>query len=284
MTTSKGGCPLHLQHGEETQTQHMEAPRWFPDELAHAGDEHLDLEYVQDYDRKAGTDSAEDMALFRDLGLNETHTLVDLGAGTGTLALAASPLCRRVIAVDVSAAMLAILKEKAERLGIKNIECVKSGFLTYEHRGESADFVYSRNALHHLPDFWKALALERISSILRPGACCASTISSSPSIRARPSTSSKSGLQMRQNTPSAVGRVLKSRRMSARNTSPSAGFSSRCSSGWASRFRTRATTLRGPTQHTLASRPGNTGCHAEWPWLDTDRSWHDFPSFPPYVG
>jgi ubiquinone/menaquinone biosynthesis C-methylase UbiE len=169
MTTSKGGCPLHLQHGEETQTQHMEAPRWFPDELAHAGDEHLDLEYVQDYDRKAGTDSAEDMALFRDLGLNETHTLVDLGAGTGTLALAASPLCRRVIAVDVSAAMLAILKEKAERLGIKNIECVKSGFLTYEHRGESADFVYSRNALHHLPDFWKALALERISSILRPG-------------------------------------------------------------------------------------------------------------------
>jgi SAM-dependent methyltransferase len=65
--------------------------------------------------------------------------------------------------------MLAILKEKAERLGIENIECVRGGFLTYEHRGEPADFVYSRNALHHLPDFFKALALNRIASILRPG-------------------------------------------------------------------------------------------------------------------
>jgi hypothetical protein len=29
--------------------------------------------------------------------------------------------------------------------------------------------VYTRNALHRLPDFWKALALERIASLLRPG-------------------------------------------------------------------------------------------------------------------
>jgi ubiquinone/menaquinone biosynthesis C-methylase UbiE len=147
----------------------MEAPRWFPDELAHAGDEHLDPEYVQGYDSKAGMDPTEDVALLRDLGLNETHTLVDLGTGTGTLALAAALFCRRVVAVDVSAEMLTLLEEKAERLGIKNIECVRGGFLTYEHRGEPADFVYSRNALHHLPDFFKALALERIASILRPG-------------------------------------------------------------------------------------------------------------------
>jgi hypothetical protein len=65
--------------------------------------------------------------------------------------------------------MLTLLKGKAQRLGIKNIECVKSCFLTYEHRGEPADFVYSRNALHHLPGFFKALAPERISSIIRPG-------------------------------------------------------------------------------------------------------------------
>jgi hypothetical protein len=29
--------------------------------------------------------------------------------------------------------------------------------------------VYSRNALHQLPDFWKALALDRIALMLRPG-------------------------------------------------------------------------------------------------------------------
>lgn len=147
----------------------MNAPRWFPDELAHAGDEHLDPEYVSGYDRKAGTNPAEDVALLRDLGLDETRTLVDLGAGTGTLALAAAPFSRRVVAVDASPQMLSRLREKSERLGIGNVECVQGGFLTYEHRGESADFVYSRNALHHLSDFWKALALERIASVLGPG-------------------------------------------------------------------------------------------------------------------
>jgi ubiquinone/menaquinone biosynthesis C-methylase UbiE len=147
----------------------MKSPCWFPDELAQAGDEHLDPEYVLGYDRKAGADPTEDVSLLRDLGLNETHTLVDLGTGTGALALAAAPLCRRVVAVDVSDAMLTLLKDKTQRLGIKNIECVQGGFLTYEHRGELADFVYSRNALHHLPDFFKALALERIASMLRPG-------------------------------------------------------------------------------------------------------------------
>jgi SAM-dependent methyltransferase len=39
----------------------------------------------------------------------------------------------------------------------------------YEHRGAPADAVYSRFALHHLPDFWKAVAIGRIAQMLRPG-------------------------------------------------------------------------------------------------------------------
>ena len=46
---------------------------------------------------------------------------------------------------------------------------VQAGFLTYAHQGDPADVVYSRHALHHLPDFWKAVALARVSAILRPG-------------------------------------------------------------------------------------------------------------------
>jgi SAM-dependent methyltransferase len=133
----------------------METPRWFPDELAHAGEEHLDPEYVQGYNRKAATDPAADLALLRASGLNETSTLVDLGAGTGAFALAAAPHCRRVIAVDVSAPMLGLLREQAERRAIANVEGVRSGFLTYQHQGDPADFVYSRNALHHLPLCWR---------------------------------------------------------------------------------------------------------------------------------
>jgi SAM-dependent methyltransferase len=74
-----------------------------------------------------------------------------------------------VVAVDVSPVMLARLVEKLDRGDVSNVEAIESGFLTYEHRGEPADVVYSRFALHHLPDFWQAIALRRIADMLRPG-------------------------------------------------------------------------------------------------------------------
>ena len=147
----------------------MQRPGWSLNELAYAGNEHLDPEYVTAYDRKSDTDPTEDLTLLRTLELGETSVVVDLGAGTGTFALAAAPLCRRVVAVDVSSAMLAALSAKVEQLGLTNVEVVHAGLLSYEQRGAPADFLYSRNALHHLPDFWKALALKRAAGMLRPG-------------------------------------------------------------------------------------------------------------------
>src|SRR5712692_1952199 len=146
----------------------MQTPDWFLGELGYAGREHLDSDYVSGYDRKSETDPTDDVAWLRNLGLNETHTLVDIGAGTGTFALAAAPFCRRVVAVDVSPTMITLLREKAARQQIGNIEYAQQGFLTYQHQGEAADFVYSRHALHHLPDFWKVIALQRIASLLKP--------------------------------------------------------------------------------------------------------------------
>lgn len=143
-------------------------PGWWPDELAHAGEEHLDPGYVSTYDRKSANDPSAEVALLRGLGLNETSTVVDLGAGTGTFAFAIAPYCRRVVAVDVSPAMLAAMSARATQQGVSNLEPVRGGFLSYRHEGEPADFVYSRNALHHLPDFWKVVALTRIAGMLRP--------------------------------------------------------------------------------------------------------------------
>jgi ubiquinone/menaquinone biosynthesis C-methylase UbiE len=143
-------------------------PSWTVDELAHAGPEHLDPVFVATYDQKSGTEPTEDIAWLRRYGLNAASTLVDLGAGTGTFALAVAPLCRRVVAVDVSSAMLELVHRRAGEAGLNNIECVSAGFLSYEHQGPAADFVCTRNALHHLPDFFKAIALERIARMLRP--------------------------------------------------------------------------------------------------------------------
>jgi ubiquinone/menaquinone biosynthesis C-methylase UbiE len=147
----------------------MDRRSWVVDELAHAGRENLDAGHVARYDGKEDGGAAEEVAALRAAGLGADATVVDMGAGTGQFALAAAAAVRRVLAVDVSPAMLERLRAKLRDSGIDNVECVAGGFLTYEHRGEPADLVYSRLALHHLPDFWKARALVRMAEMLKPG-------------------------------------------------------------------------------------------------------------------
>jgi SAM-dependent methyltransferase len=142
---------------------------WWLDELAHAGADHLDADYVAGYERKAGFDPSDDLDALRRHGFGSDSTIVDLGAGTGVFAIAAARLCRRVIAVDVSPAMTHALRARVDAFGLDNITVVEAGFLSYDHAGEPVGFVYTRNALHQLPDFWKAIALERIAGLLEPG-------------------------------------------------------------------------------------------------------------------
>jgi len=101
-------------------------------------------------------------------GLGPETTLVDLGAGTGLLALAAAPHCRRVVAVDPSPAMVEAGRARSSAAAA-GVEWVEAGFLTYEHAGEPPELVHSRNALHHLPDVWKGIALRRVATLLAPG-------------------------------------------------------------------------------------------------------------------
>jgi ubiquinone/menaquinone biosynthesis C-methylase UbiE len=95
--------------------------------------------------------------------------VVDLGAGTGRFALAAARRFGHVTAVDISPAMLDFLRQRAAAAAVTNLACVQAGFLSYQHAGPPADAVHTRNALHQLPDFWKAVALDRIRGMLRPG-------------------------------------------------------------------------------------------------------------------
>ncbi|CAA9589059.1 MAG: hypothetical protein AVDCRST_MAG86-4314 [uncultured Truepera sp.] len=142
---------------------------WWPDEITSVGRENLDADHVSRYDVKENAHATEELRLLKELGLNGHSEVVDIGAGTGQFTLAAASACARVIAVDISPVMLAALKAKVSASGLSNVEVVQAGFLTYEHRGRQADFVYSRYALHHLPDFWKAVALQRLRQVVRPG-------------------------------------------------------------------------------------------------------------------
>jgi SAM-dependent methyltransferase len=139
-------------------------PTWFLRERAHAGPEHLDAEYVAGYDAKTQLDLESSLELLRRHGLGAETTLVDLGCGTGLVAVAAASEARRVVGVDVSPAMLEVARSRSD-----DVEWVAAGFLTYEHQGDLPQLVHSRHALHHLPDFWKGVALARIHDLLAPG-------------------------------------------------------------------------------------------------------------------
>jgi ubiquinone/menaquinone biosynthesis C-methylase UbiE len=144
-------------------------PGWLLDEIANAGRENLDAGHVSRYDVKEDAGAAAEVLVVTGLGLTPDSVVVDIGAGTGQFTLAVAPTCARVVAVDVSPVMLTALRAKVARARLDNVEAVQAGFLTYEHQGSPADLVYSRYALHHLPDFWKGVALARLHGMLRPG-------------------------------------------------------------------------------------------------------------------
>jgi SAM-dependent methyltransferase len=142
---------------------------WLLDEGAHTGAEHLDEAFIAGFDRKQGyPDAGEDIAAFEAHGLDETSVVVDLGAGTGQFAIPAARRFCRVIAVDVSPAMVAALRAKADAGAGAGLTAECGGFLSFDP-GAAVDGVFTRHALHQIPDFWKAIALRRIADMLRPG-------------------------------------------------------------------------------------------------------------------
>jgi len=145
------------------------APGWLIDELSCAGRENLDAGHVARYDAKEDASAASEVALLENVGLTRDSLVLEFGAGTGQFSVKAAAACRRVIAVDVSDPMLDRLQAKVADAGVDNVEVSQAGFLTYEHVGDPADIIYSRYALHHLPDFWKAVALDRLRQMIRPG-------------------------------------------------------------------------------------------------------------------
>jgi len=147
-------------------------PEWLFDEAAHVGVDYADRGVVAGYDAQhEGFRDYEGEAekIVAALGLSEESTVLDMGCGTGGLSVGLARRCRHVYAVDVSQAMLDVLAGKLEALGLSNVTARPAGFLTYEHVGEAPDAVVANITLHHLPDFWKQIALCRLRDLLKPG-------------------------------------------------------------------------------------------------------------------
>jgi len=146
--------------------------RWLYDEHSAPGVNYSDPEVAEKYDETHNSlyDPLQQACETLDqIALTKDDILVDLGAGTGTLAIEAAKRCKQVYAVDISPDMLCYAKRKAEISEISNIDFIEAGFLTYEHKGDNPDVIVSLIALHHLPDFWKAVAIQRIYDLLKSG-------------------------------------------------------------------------------------------------------------------
>jgi len=93
--------------------------------------------------------------------------VADLGAGEGLLSELLARRCKKVIAVDNSAKIVAFGAKKAKRTGIKNLEFRLGDLQDPPLAPESVDLVVLSQALHHAEDPAKALAATH--RILRPG-------------------------------------------------------------------------------------------------------------------
>lgn len=145
---------------------------WLYDESKHVGVDYSQDENADYYDEQMDfRDYASEVSAFLDkAGINKPETMVaaDIGCGTGAFTIHAARRFKKVYAVDVSDAMQGIARHKATQEGMDNIEFVQAGFLRFQ-LPEQVDVVNTKWALHHLPDFWKQAALQRINDALRTG-------------------------------------------------------------------------------------------------------------------
>lgn len=147
-------------------------PKWQYDELAGCGSKHNNTKTAEQYDCFHGSFrdfDEEARQVISAVGLESHHIVIDMGCGTGAFTIPAAAQCKKVYAIDIAKPMLQKCRQKAQRAGLVNIEFHNAGFLTYEHKGEPADAIVSTLALHHLPDFWKLVALHKLNKMLKKG-------------------------------------------------------------------------------------------------------------------
>jgi len=141
---------------------------WRYDEFKQLAVDFADPEEARVFEAKHPSDPTVAREALEGIGVGEGTVLVDMGCATGWFTLEAAKLGADAHGVDSSAAMVELARAKARDAGV-DATFHHAGFLSYEHAGPPPDFVVTRFVLHHMPDFWKSIAIGRIAKMLRPG-------------------------------------------------------------------------------------------------------------------
>lgn len=105
-------------------------------------------------------------AIGAEVDLKSCATALEVGCGTGTLALLLSAEIGHILATDASAGMIAKLREKLASHAPGNITAGQMDLLKGDSPNRTFDLVYTAMALHHVADTSRFLTL--LLSCLNP--------------------------------------------------------------------------------------------------------------------
>lgn len=124
-------------------------------------------EQADAYLKSAVHAQGEEFELLKQAVANGSRScLLDLGCGAGHVSFNVAPLVNKVVAYDLSSAMLEVVSKAAQAKGFDNIETVQGVAESLPFEDNSFDFVFSRYSAHHWQDL--GLALREVKRVLKP--------------------------------------------------------------------------------------------------------------------
>jgi 2-polyprenyl-3-methyl-5-hydroxy-6-metoxy-1,4-benzoquinol methylase len=112
--------------------------------------------------------SAIGSSILAHVSLHEQMRVMDFGAGTGLISSQVAPLVKKIVAVDISEAMLNKLVAKPELQAKVEIVCQD---IIEKPIADNFDLIMSAMSMHHVKDTSKLI--QRFSEHLNPGASIA---------------------------------------------------------------------------------------------------------------
>ena len=121
------------------------------------------------YSRQPVSDEAsyqKKLQITRDL-FRPDMKLLEFGCGTGSTALVHAPHVNHIHAIDISAKMIEIAKDKAAKANVSNVTFEQATLETIRPQDEGFDMILGLSILHLVED--RDAAIRKVVELLKPG-------------------------------------------------------------------------------------------------------------------